>query len=64
MKRAAYFEHHSHDYPAGRFRRRIERLFAECGIELDRVGDAAREFAIVNVVAVVGHKGGTIRFHA
>ena len=35
MKRAAYFEHHSHDYPAGRFRRRIERLFAECGIDID-----------------------------
>ncbi len=35
MKRAAYFEHHSHDSPAGRFRRRIERLFAECGIDID-----------------------------
>jgi len=35
MKRAAYVEHLSTGLRVARFRRRIERLFAECGIDID-----------------------------
>jgi len=34
MKRAAFLEHHSPAYSPGRFRRRVESLFAECGVDI------------------------------
>jgi cyclopropane-fatty-acyl-phospholipid synthase len=35
MKRAASIEHLPTGYKPGRFRRRIERLFGECGVDID-----------------------------